>query len=375
MTLNTLYSRTNTGAIQTWTVEVLGGKYRTIHGQFGGKLQTTEWTECIITNEGRANERNTAEQAYFEARAMWQKKKDTGYFENMNDIDISLYVEPMLAKKWVDRKAKVKFPVYCQPKYDGLRAIITRHGAKSRNGKDWVTIPHILKALKPVFEKHPNLILDGELYNHDLKEDFNKITSLVKKTKPTEEDLDESAKVVQFWWYDIADDTKNFKDRYDDMLVIRLDILNFVWSDLAKCPVKIVPTFKCDSLKELDRYYENFLNVGYEGQMIRLDTPYEFKRSSNLLKRKEFEDAEYQIIDILEGTGNRSGMAGAMVFVNELDNLFNSNIKGDRAYLKELWENKNDYIGKKATVRYFNLTPDKKIPRFPYVYGISPDKN
>ena len=58
MQLPTLYSRTNTGAIQTWTVEVQGDSYRTIHGQLDGKLQTTEWTVCNTTNEGRANERN-----------------------------------------------------------------------------------------------------------------------------------------------------------------------------------------------------------------------------------------------------------------------------------------------------------------------------
>lgn len=56
MILPTLYSRTNTGAVQTWTVEVSNDSYRTIHGQLNGKLQTTEWTQCYTTNEGRANE-------------------------------------------------------------------------------------------------------------------------------------------------------------------------------------------------------------------------------------------------------------------------------------------------------------------------------
>ncbi len=103
---------------------------------------------------------------------------------------------------------------------------------------------------------------------------------------------------------------------------------------------------------------------------IRKIEPYEFKRSNTLLKRKEFEDAEYEILDVLEGDGNRSNMAGAMTFVNDLGHPFKSNIKGDRAYLRELWINKRNYIGKLATVRYFNLTPEKQLPRFPYVYNI-----
>lgn len=363
MTLPTLYSRTNTGAIQTWTVEILDDSYRTVHGQLNGKLQTTEWTQCITTNPGRANERDPHHQAIFEATAMWTKKKDTGYHEDITAIDTQFYVEPMLAKKWEDRKDKVKFPLYCQPKLDGARAIITKDGAKSRNGKPWLTIPHILEALKPVFDRYPQLILDGELYNHNLKDDFNKISSLIKKTKPTEKDLEESKKVVQFWWYDTASPDHTFSQRSNWIRGLQLKF------DLQR-PIVPVYTYLCNDLETLDKWYGSFLDSGFEGQMVRENTVYEFKRSSGLLKRKEFQDSEYVILDIMEGLGNKSGMAGAMVFENELGHAFNSNIKGDRNYLRELLENKDQYIGKEATVRYFNLTPDKQIPRFPYVYSI-----
>ena len=363
MQLPTLYSRTSTGAVQTWTVEVVGDSYRTIHGQLDGKLQTTEWTVCLVTNEGRANERTTEDQALFEANAAWTKKRDTGYHTDIDNIDVSLYIAPMLAKKWEDRKDKVKFPVYTQVKLDGMRAIITKDGAKSRNGKPWVTIPHILKALEPVFEAYPDLVLDGELYNHDLKHDFNKIASLIKKTKPTDKDLTESAEMVQFWWYDTASDKHTFRQRKNwiKTLMERFQIPN--------CVVRVT-TQRIDSEEILDKVYDAYLEKGYEGQMIRLDTPYEFKRSANLLKRKEFQDQEYKILDIVEGVGNRQGLAGAMVFENELGYQFNSNIKGDRKYLKELLDNKDTYIGQLATVVFFNNTPDKQIPRFPFVHSI-----
>lgn len=362
MKLPTLYSRTSTGAVQTWTIEVEDDSFRTIHGQLDGKLQTTEWTVCEATNIGRANERTPQEQADFEARALWQKKLDSGYKTDINDIDTRTFIEPMLAKKWEDRKDKVEFPVYSQPKLDGMRAIITKDGAKSRNGKDWVAIPHILKVLKPLFDAYPGLVLDGELYNHDLKHDFNKITSLVKKTKPTAKDLQESSEVVQFWWYDIVghytfgkrkDMIKEFKEEFG----------------LPEC-IQVVPTHFVENSEELDELYGGYLENGYEGQMIRLDTPYECKRSSTLLKRKEFQDQEYKILDILEGVGNRSGYAGAMVFENELGIQFNSNIKGDRKWLQELLDNKSQYIGQLATVVFFNKTPDKSVPRFPFVHSI-----
>jgi hypothetical protein len=89
-----------------------------------------------------------------------------------------------------------------------------------------------------------------------------------------------------------------------------------------------------------------------------------------LLKRKEFQDSEFKILDIVEGVGNKSGMAGYMVFKNHKGIEFHSNIKGTRLYLKELLKNKNKLIGKTATVKYFNLTPEDEIPRFPYVINI-----
>ena len=111
------------------------------------------------------------------------------------------------------------------------------------------------------------------------------------------------------------------------------------------------------------------METGYEGQMVRLDSIYENKRSKSLLKRKEFRDEEFQILDVIEGDGNKSGMAASMLLCNDRDQKFNSNIKGDRTYLRELLKNKDSLIGKRATVKYFNLTPDG-IPRFPYVIAI-----
>lgn len=368
MELPTLYARTNTGAIQEWTVEIEDGSYRTIHGQVGGKLQTTEWTVCVTTNEGRANERLPDMQAIFEARAMWQKKLDSGYHEDVSNIDNFTFVEPMLAKKWEDRKDKVKFPLYCQPKLDGLRAVISKDGAFTRQGKKWVSIPHILQALDSIFDRYPDLILDGELYNHDLHDDFNKITSLVKKTKPKDKDLVESAKIVQFHWYDTASDKYTFSQRRNWMVEL------YNRFDLPDC-IQLVPTHKVVDLESLDKYYGHFIENGWEGQMVRENLPYEFKRSSTLLKRKEFQDKEYRVEAIIEGTGNRSGMAGSMVFTNELGHTFNANIKGTREYLKYIWEHQEEFIGKMATVRFFNLTPVKLIPRFPYVYGFSSDRN
>jgi DNA ligase-1 len=360
MKLPTLYSRTSTGGVQEWTIEVSDTAYRTHHGKVGGKIVTTEWTTTEATNVGRANERDVSAQALFEAQALWKKKVESGCFENVADIDRSLYTEPMLAKKWEDRKDRVSYPLYSQPKLDGMRAVISAKGATTRNGKAWVTIPHILEELAPLFKAHPDLVLDGELYTHEYKDDFNKISSLIKKTKPTIADLQECARSVQFWWYDIVDTTKKFSDRHSQIL--------YYANAFALNPnmVVTVPTALVYDDPSLDDIYGEYLDSGYEGQMIRVDAPYECKRSDSLLKRKEFQDGEYRIVEICEGNGNKSGMAGYAVLQREDGKTFRSNIKGTHSFLKELLKDAESLRGSYGTCTYFNLTPDG-IPRFPYL--------
>jgi len=359
MKLPMLFARTNTGAIQTWTIEVDGAKYRTHYGQVDGAIQTTEWTLCEGKNSGKKNATSSEDQAVKEAKATWKKKKESGYFDNIKDIDESSFTEPMLAKNYDDYKDELKYPVYSQPKLDGIRCVVKRDGMWSRNGKPIVSAPHVLVALKPFFDKFPNAILDGELYADKFANDFNAICSLVKKTKPTVEDLAESEKNIQYWVYDWIVQ-KTFSDRNSDITTYLVN--NNV--------VRRVPTHLVDTITHLNELYEKYVDEGYEGQMVRTDGPYENKRSKHLLKRKEFQDSEFTILDIVEGVGNKSGMAGHMVFKNHKGIEFHSNIKGDRQYLKELLKNKNKLIGKSATVKYFNLTPDDEIPRFPYAINI-----
>ncbi len=63
MKLPMLFARTNTGAIQTWTIEVDGNKYRTHYGQIDGAIQTTEWTVCEGKNTGKKNATSAEDQA------------------------------------------------------------------------------------------------------------------------------------------------------------------------------------------------------------------------------------------------------------------------------------------------------------------------
>jgi len=115
--------------------------------------------------------------------------------------------------------------------------------------------------------------------------------------------------------------------------------------------------------------YEKYVEEGYEGQMLRLDGKYENKRSKFLMKHKSFIDEEYTIIDVCEGEGNKTNMVGYMVFETADGKPFKSNVKATFEESEEMFKNRKQLIGKQATIKYFNLTPDG-IPRFPYVINI-----
>lgn len=359
--IKTLYKK-NGGKVQQWSIEVDKHMYRSIEGFVNGAMTTSEWTVAQPKNLGRANATSPQEQAVKEAMAKVKLKIEKGYTESL-DGETEERFEPMLAHKYEDHKDKIKYPCWVQPKLDGMRCPIKSDGARSRLGKPVYAVPHIVGALQGIFEAH-NVILDGELYNHELRDDFNRLISLVKRQKPSVEDLKASRDNIQYHVYDCF-----FPDKPDLCFTERYTMIHEILKDVPY--VRMVPTSMVDE-KMLEYAYEKFLEGGYEGIMIRTDTPYVQKRTTGLLKRKEFVDGEYEITDIVEGIGNRSGMMGKFIMRTPSGESFEadaSGLGGHEAYV-EFLANKKEYIGKAATVKYQNLTPDRQVPRFGKVIAI-----
>lgn len=380
----TLYKRDSKGGIRTWRMEVDGNKYRTIAGLQDGQKVTSEWTLAEAKNVGRTNAKTPEQQAVSEVESHYQKKLDIDYHEKVEDIDKPKIFKPMLAKKWEDHKAKIDWfdGVFVQPKLDGIRCIVTAKGAFSRTGKPIVAIPHILELLAPVFEQYPDVVFDGELYNHELCHDFNAIVSMVRKQKLTALDISTSMEKVQYHVYDLP--SEGAFDIHNRLVTLKnlLEEFGMGLDDDGKwlSAVQLVPTKFADSEEQVDEIYADYISAGYEGGIIRTRGEYEQKRSSNLLKRKDFEDAEYEIVGIEEGTGNWSGCAKVVVFTipgvtDDLpyEKLPRATIQGSQGYGRHVLANKENYIGKEVTVQFFNLTPDG-VPRFPIAKILHEDK-
>ena len=370
-TLPKLYSLSSTGALQEWTIEISGDSYRTHHGQVGGKITTTKWFSAKGKNGGKTNSTTNEEQALLEGQRKWDKKVEVGGVEDPKKAKFEApFLEPMRAGKFADleKKGKITYPKYAQPKLDGYRSIFTSEGGFSRGGNKWATVQHIMDIFAPVFEKYPNLKPDGELYNHEYHDDFDKIASLIKKEKPNAVELKEAAEKIQFWWYDIGDETLTFKER----LALRDSIIKEFKLD----PNIIVPveTIFAKDLTELDEAFEWWLDAGFEGQMVRANTKYEWKRTNNLLKRKTFIDEEFKFIEICEGNGNKSGMAGYAFMELGDGRTFRTNIKGKHEFLKDLYLRRQELVGTWATIKFLNWTPKGK-PRCPWVIRLRAGKS
>lgn len=357
MKLPTLYARTSLGQTQEWTIEVKNGAYRTHEGIVGGKITTSEWTQCPGKNIGKKNETTAEEQAVKEAKSKHKKKADSGYHEDVSKIDEAKFFGPMLAHKWDDYGDDVKYPVFVQPKLDGMRCIVQLSGMFSRNGKPVLSAPHIHHALSTILKKNPTLVFDGELYNHDLKDDFDRIMSLAKQGKPTAEDLAASERDLQYWVYDLFD-SANPKRPYAERLKLLKELIGN-----SDC-VRVIPNHQKHDRDGVSRMFEAFVSEGYEGAMTRNpQSVYENKRSRELLKVKNFIEEEFELVRFEEGRGNRAGMATRAILKMKDGRTFEAGMIGSHAVCKRLLVEQEALIGKMATVKFFNYTPDG-IPRF-----------
>lgn len=363
MKLPTLYKQGNRG-LEQWNVEVIDHMHESeilvTWGMVNGAMQTKSTLISEGKNIGKSNETTFKEQARLEAKSKWQKQIDRkGYSETVQAANTKkeTKIRPMLAKVYADHKHKLKFPCYIQPKLDGMRALTYLVDGEvvmmSRQGKEIVTTEHIKNELKYVL--HDDLVLDGELYQHGEK--FQSLISKVKRDEANNE-----SKEVQYHVYDCfyaSNPEKIYDKRIDDLQ------LHVLYKKLTH--TKYVITGKCLNESDIFEYHKSFLKEGYEGSIIRgANAPYKIDgRSDQLLKLKDFKDAEYEVYNF-EVDKN-----GHPVFVCQTDDgkLFNVKPEGSDEERKELLERIHEYIGQEITVKYFELTDDG-IPRFPVAISV-----
>jgi ATP-dependent DNA ligase len=410
-----LYGIEKNGKIKTWIANIyLKGinrdkdhAFATIeHGQQDGKKQITVRDYTEGKNIGKKNETTPLQQCISETRKKWLDKKEKESYqetmpilqtlkkdekekeqhhhdqpsENMaSAVNSSVSAEkkyfPMLAHKFepeskTTKKNTITFPCFVQPKLDGLRCVIYRDSntgeirRQSRTGTYFDTMTHIAKSLAPLFERYPDVVLDGELYTTEIP--FEELAGLIKTKKLTAKDHERLC-MIDYHIYDIVDEKSVYQKRYTDIKKMFASVAAATLSSPHELPqyIRLVETIEVNTKVEFKSEFSRFIEEGYEGIMLRnKEGKYRCNyRSHDLQKYKEFEEDEFKIVGFTQGDGRDKGTVIWICETKE-EKKFTVRPRGTMESRRKLFENGNKYVGKMLTVIYQELTEEGK-PRFP----------
>lgn len=342
--------------------------YSTLSGYSNMKMTTSAST--IITtgkNLGKKNETSVLSQAYKECLSKHASKIKAGYSESVDptssEIKIQLIPFPMAVKSWKDHKSKLSYPLFIQPKLDGVRMLAKYEEGEvkliTRRLHDIFGFDRIKQDLKAMFEASglKKLFIDGELYSHGVN--LQTISGIVRN-ESAEEKVKETLQYYVFDCFDTEQPSLGFNNRFELLS-------NFVCSIKCKSIV-LNETSEVGTSAEADSYYKKVIANGYEGVIYKSQNrPYEFdfnkeKRSSWYLKRKKQDDAEYPIVGFSQGKGKD---LGCIVFElqSESGKTFNCVPNGTYDYRKHLYSKAMEsfdstFKGKLAKVVFDDLSKD-----------------
>ena len=255
-------------------------------------------------------------------------------------------------------------------KLNGNRCTYYNGEFYTRQNKKYIGLDHI----KADIEKIPNAkgyVFDGELIyknNEGLSDSsaFQKGTGIVNNKSKSKEEL----KLVLFDMLSKEEfDNKVSKDTYKIRKKHLLDLKQYETENIEVVQMFYEGTDQSEIWKWLDFCEQNDM----EGCMLNLDTPYECKRTKSLMKIKKFYDFDLQVVGYEEGTGRNKGRLGAFVV-----NYNGNQVKVGSGYSDEerinLWNDRDKYIGRVITVKYKEISKDKKTGleslQFPVYCGI-----
>lgn len=267
---------------------------------------------------------------------------------------------------------------YISQKLNGVRCFFYNGKLWSRQGKEFSGLEHIvadLSALDALYEKH--YMYDGELILKDTSagdsESFQigtgiansdyedkSMLKLVIFDSISEEDF-KYKKCEENYWL-----RKNLLDCYRDT------IHSYNLNNIDVVPMFYEGTDQSQIWKWLDYAEANDM----EGIMLNLNTPYEFKRTKNLIKVKKFYTLDLLVKGVEEGTGRNKGRLGNLVVdYKGYDVRVGSGFSDkDRIYY---WEHPEFIVDKIVEVKYKERTTNKEGKeslQFPVFMQIRNDK-
>jgi ATP-dependent DNA ligase len=369
----TLYGVDKKGKLKQWTIRTDNLGHESVitcsYGYINGRHVESKQTVSVGKNIGKVNSTTHFQQAVMDAESKWNKKKTTdGYTTSIGDANATRQDScclPMLAQEYKKHSSKVQYPCYIQPKLDGYRMIYTSATNKctSRTGKEYAVLygTQLFQELRNL-PNIGNICLDGELYLHGSELSFEDYGILRKQKVLSEQERQKLTK-IEYHIYDVAVTNMCFSDRKTSMERIQQNISTNNFPH-----IKFVDTYTCKDNMDIDKYHQQFMKDGYEGSIVRnANGLYKSKyRSFDLLKKKDFDDAEFMVVGFTEETDTSGKNKPLVVWICETEagQRFNVQSKGTKESRKDIYKEATKYVGKRLWVQYFGRTVDG-IPRFP----------
>lgn len=261
------------------------------------------------------------------------------------------------------RLSKWSFPVFVQPKLDGVRcrAVPYQHDwiMLSSEEKEITSCPHILNELYSI-PRHLWMELDGELYCHG--QTFEQISSVTSRTK----NLHHEHSGMEFHVFDAVSEYLTQHDRFI--------LLKELFVEHSTRNLKRVETYQAMNLSEIMELNDSFIKNGYEGIVVRkFNNSYVRKRSTEMMKFKPTKSDWYEIIgwkEEVDKYGNPKGRLGALICVGSDGTEFSVGSGLTDELRTECWADLHSLVGRYAKVKYQHITPGKGVPRFPVLVEI-----
>ena len=354
------------GSLVMWKIGFENPEIVIRHGHVDGAIQV-ERVEVVTNTSGRS----VFEQALLEINNRYLNKHRQGYRAENEPPALK---GPMLANKFELNKTKLSYPVGCTVKLDGIRCLIRRTDEgimyRSRNNKEYKHLSVFDESMNQLMDLlPPGVELDGEMFSEDLT--FNEISSVFRREKNTDNEL--IKKHIKYYVFDC-----NIEKSYEDRWGLLLDAYKKL--DIEDNMIVLVNTFWAYSQDDIQKFHQHAREKGFEGTMIRKlyvanqtpkglkDSLYLSGRKSNILKYKDIEEEEGDIIGVEQGKGREVGIA--LVKLRDVrGNEFVVRPSGTFEKRKQWFENPSLIIGKKMTYQYQNLS-ETGVPRFPVGKGI-----
>ena len=274
----------------------------------------------------------------------------------------------MLADKYYNKMDKVEDKEFIiTTKLDGGRCVLIKDNNgkaifKTRQGK---TIDGLVE-FKEDIDKLPNgIVLDGELLainkNNLHSKDLYSVTMKESRKKGDKHDLQLNA-------FDIIPYNEFISGKSSKNAFERKEILhNLIEQNQFTNIIEVKVLYKGNDINKIEELLNEITSKGGEGVMINLDSPYETKRTSNILKVKKFQEADVRVLDVLEGTKSNSGKLGAIkIQFEHKDKLYACECgSGFTQEERELyWQHPELLINKIVTIKYFEISQDSKTKEY-----------